>query len=246
MPCVAAGASVVISAGNAGLAVGQPANCNGAIAVGGLRHTGTKVGFSDLGTQIAISAPGGNCVITDPTDPCLYPDPDRDQHRRHRAGHQHVQRQLQLLGGHEFLGAAGVGHGRADAVGQPDAVTDAGTRDAAVLGSRLSDHRRRPRHADVTTCALPQRNSSSATAPPAPAAPACSTCAPRCLAVPAPSTTQALAFATPAAPAPGGTVTLDGSTSVPASGQTIDRLPVDPGRRRRHRHAGHTDQRRRP
>jgi serine protease len=41
------------------------------------------------------------------------------------------------------------------------------------------------------------------------------------LAVPAPSATQALAFATPAAPAPGDTVTLDGSTSVPASGKTI-------------------------
>ena len=30
-----------------------------------------------------------------------------------------------------------------------------------------------------------------------------------------------MAFATPAAPAPGDTVTLDGSTSVPANGQTI-------------------------
>ncbi len=41
------------------------------------------------------------------------------------------------------------------------------------------------------------------------------------LAVPAPSATQALAFATPVAPVPGDTVTLDGSTSVPASGKTI-------------------------
>ncbi|HET7526377.1 MAG TPA: S8 family serine peptidase, partial [Burkholderiaceae bacterium] len=41
------------------------------------------------------------------------------------------------------------------------------------------------------------------------------------LAVPAPGTTQALAFATPAAPAPGGSVTLDGSTSVAASGHSI-------------------------
>jgi serine protease len=58
-----AGASVVVSAGNGeGTAVGQPANCNGAIGVGGLRHAGTKVGFSDVGTQVAISAPGGNCV----------------------------------------------------------------------------------------------------------------------------------------------------------------------------------------
>jgi hypothetical protein len=40
-------------------------------------------------------------------------------------------------------------------------------------------------------------------------------------AVPAPGTTKPLAFATPAAPTPGATITLDGSTSVPAAGQTI-------------------------
>ena len=67
-----AGASVVVSAGNdAGLAVGQPANCSGAIGVGGLRHTGSKVGFSDVGPEIAISAPAGNCV--NDTGACLYP-----------------------------------------------------------------------------------------------------------------------------------------------------------------------------
>ncbi|HEX6722179.1 MAG TPA: S8 family serine peptidase [Burkholderiaceae bacterium] len=68
----AAGASVVVSAGNGeGTAVGQPANCAGAIGVGGLRHVGTKVGFSDVGTQVAISAPGGNCVNT--FGDCLFP-----------------------------------------------------------------------------------------------------------------------------------------------------------------------------
>ncbi|HSB98799.1 MAG TPA: hypothetical protein VLE45_02710, partial [Burkholderiaceae bacterium] len=41
------------------------------------------------------------------------------------------------------------------------------------------------------------------------------------LAVPAPATTQALAFATPAAPSPGDSVTLDGSTSVAGNGRTI-------------------------
>jgi serine protease len=67
-----AGASVVVSAGNdAGLAVGKPANCAGAIGVGGLRHIGTKVGFSDVGPEIAISAPGGNCV--NDQGECLYP-----------------------------------------------------------------------------------------------------------------------------------------------------------------------------
>lgn len=69
----AAGAVVVVAAGNSnGLAVGSPANCPGAIAVGGLRHAGTKVGFSDLGPEIAISAPAGNCVNTSASSPCLY------------------------------------------------------------------------------------------------------------------------------------------------------------------------------
>ena len=59
----AVGAVVVAAAGNsAGHAVSAPANCPGVIAVAGLRHAGTKVGFSDLGPDISISAPAGNCV----------------------------------------------------------------------------------------------------------------------------------------------------------------------------------------
>ena len=70
----ATGAVIVASAGNsAGHAVSTPANCPGVIAVGGLRHVGTKVGFSDLGTEIALSAPGGNCVDITPGAPCRYP-----------------------------------------------------------------------------------------------------------------------------------------------------------------------------
>lgn len=70
----AAGAVVVAAAGNsAGRAVGTPANCPGTIAVAGLRHAGTKVGFSDLGPEITIAAPGGNCVNTTTGSPCLYP-----------------------------------------------------------------------------------------------------------------------------------------------------------------------------
>ena len=70
----AAGTVIVASAGNStGRAVGVPANCPGVIAVAGLRHVGTKVGFSDLGTEIAISAPGGNCVNIAAGSPCLYP-----------------------------------------------------------------------------------------------------------------------------------------------------------------------------
>lgn len=69
---VAAGVTVVVAAGNSeGLAVGVPANCTGVITVAGVRHVGTKVGFSSIGAEVAIAAPGGNCVNT--TGACLYP-----------------------------------------------------------------------------------------------------------------------------------------------------------------------------
>ncbi len=68
----AVGTVIVASAGNSsGHAVSTPANCAGVIAVAGLRHLGTKVGFSDIGSQISISAPGGNCVNLNGA--CLYP-----------------------------------------------------------------------------------------------------------------------------------------------------------------------------
>jgi serine protease len=70
----AAGTVIVAAAGNSsGHAVGTPANCKGVIAVAGLRHAGTKVGFSSLGPEVAISAPGGNCVNTAANSACLYP-----------------------------------------------------------------------------------------------------------------------------------------------------------------------------
>ena len=71
---LAAGTAIVAAAGNsAGHAVGTPANCAGVIAVGALRHVGSKVGYSDVGPEIAISAPGGNCVNLGTNEPCLYP-----------------------------------------------------------------------------------------------------------------------------------------------------------------------------
>jgi serine protease len=70
----ARGVVVVAAAGNsASDSVGTPANCQRVIAVTGLRHAGTKVGFSALGPQIAIAAPGGNCVNIQSGQPCLYP-----------------------------------------------------------------------------------------------------------------------------------------------------------------------------
>jgi serine protease len=68
----ALGVLVVVSAGNEGGPVGSPANCPGVAAIAGLRHIGTKVGFSSLGNEIALSAPGGNCVNTGAGQPCLF------------------------------------------------------------------------------------------------------------------------------------------------------------------------------
>ncbi|TDM05755.1 MAG: peptidase [Ideonella sp. MAG2] len=66
----AANVTVVVAAGNEGLAVGAPANCAGVVAVAGVRHAGTKVGFSNLGPEVTVAAPAGNCVQE--TGLCLY------------------------------------------------------------------------------------------------------------------------------------------------------------------------------
>jgi serine protease len=65
------GVVVVVSAGNDDLAINSPANCSGAIAVAGLRHAGTKSGYSSLGPQATIAAPGGNCLTDEGV--CQYP-----------------------------------------------------------------------------------------------------------------------------------------------------------------------------
>src|SRR5882757_4920770 len=59
---VAAGVTVVISAGNEGGPVDSPANCVGVAGIAGIRQVGTKVGFSSLGPEAALAAPAGNCV----------------------------------------------------------------------------------------------------------------------------------------------------------------------------------------
>lgn len=66
------GMVVVASAGNEGGPVDAPANCPGVIAVGGLRHAGTKVGYSSLGLEVTVSAPAGNCVNVGIGEPCLF------------------------------------------------------------------------------------------------------------------------------------------------------------------------------
>jgi serine protease len=71
----ARGVLIVASVGNDGQVVAAPANCTGVLGVAGIRHAGTKVGFSNLGPGTGLAAPGGNCVNTNvtPTSPCLFP-----------------------------------------------------------------------------------------------------------------------------------------------------------------------------
>ncbi|MBL8202393.1 MAG: S8 family serine peptidase [Chromatiales bacterium] len=68
----AAGVLVIAAAGNDSGPVETPANCPGVLAVGGLRHVGTKVGYSSLGAQVGISAPAGNCPELDTTFLCGF------------------------------------------------------------------------------------------------------------------------------------------------------------------------------
>ncbi len=74
-----AGHVIVVAAGNEGGPVDAPANCKGAISVAGIRHAGTKVGYSNVsstGAAVTIAAPAGNCVNVSTTHPyalpCLY------------------------------------------------------------------------------------------------------------------------------------------------------------------------------
>lgn len=66
------GVLIVASVGNDGKAVGSPANCTGVLGVAGVRHAGTKVGYSALGARASIAAPAGNCVNLNPGEPCLF------------------------------------------------------------------------------------------------------------------------------------------------------------------------------
>ncbi len=69
----AQGTVIVAAAGNETGAVEEPANCPGVLAVAGLRHVGTKVGYSSFGSQVGVSAPAGNCVNTGIGEECLFP-----------------------------------------------------------------------------------------------------------------------------------------------------------------------------
>jgi serine protease len=226
-----AGASVVIAAGNdAGLAVGQPANCPGAIGVGGLRQVGTKVGFSDVGPQLSISAPAGNCVLTGQTDPCLYPILTATNTGTTTPATNTYSDSFDVSVGTSFS-APLVSGAAALMLSVNPTLAPAQVRSMLMASARAFPTTGGT--AGVPTCQPPTTTTQDE----------CYCTTTTCgagmldvraavLAVPAPSTTQALAFATPVAPAPGSTVTLDGSTSVAGSGRNITGYNwtlVDPG-----------------
>jgi serine protease len=72
---LAAGVVIVAAAGNDGGPIGAPANCRGVLAVAGVRHAGTKVGYSNVSSSsaaVGIAAPAGNCVNITTDLPCVY------------------------------------------------------------------------------------------------------------------------------------------------------------------------------
>lgn len=215
---VAAGVSVVVAAGNdTGLAVGRPANCPGAIGVGGLRHVGTKVGFSDVGPEISLSAPGGNCVNS--IGQCLFPLLTTSNTGTTTPVDHTYTDGIDATLGTSFssplvAGAAALMLSinpaltpaqvrtmlRASARAFPTTGGDPGT-----VACRAPDATPQFEcYCTTTTCGAGMLNVAGAVTQAAAA-----------------RATTALAFATPAAPTPGTTVALDGSTSVAANGRTI-------------------------
>ncbi|MBI0329873.1 S8 family peptidase [Burkholderia plantarii] len=66
---IARGVTVVVAAGNDGLANAQdrPANCTGVIAVGATDSTGKRAYYSNFSSEITLSAPGSNILSTSNT-----------------------------------------------------------------------------------------------------------------------------------------------------------------------------------
>ena len=100
------------------------------IAVAGLRHAGTKVGFSDIGPRGHDRRAGRQLrQHRRRRSPCLYPILTARQLRHDDAGRQRrhlLRRPQQRQPGHQLLDADGRGHGGADAVGRAEPDQRAG------------------------------------------------------------------------------------------------------------------------
>ncbi len=146
----ASGVLIVAAAGNDGGGVDKPANCSGVLAVAGLRHAGTKVGYSNLGSEVGIAAPAGNCF---PRSHAAGPEsslrvcaehPDQSRHAGADCGGLlHAIRAAILR--HQLLRTAGRGHRRIDEGGQSGA--DAGAADRAHQGQCAPLPHRQRHHA---------------------------------------------------------------------------------------------------
>jgi serine protease len=187
--------------------------------VGGLRQTGTKVGFSDIGPQISISAPAGNCVLEGQTDPCLYPILTATNSGTMGPGNNTYSDSFNFSVGTSFSAPLVSGTAalilslnptltptqvRSTLMSTARAFPTAGGTVGTAACQAPNGNQQLECYCTTSTCGAGMLDVRAAV-----------------LAVPAPSATQALAFATPSAPAPGDTVTLDGSTSVPANGLTV-------------------------
>ncbi len=66
---MARGVTVVVAAGNDGLANGQdrPANCTGVVAVGATDSTGKRAWYSNYSSEVLLSAPGSSILSTSNT-----------------------------------------------------------------------------------------------------------------------------------------------------------------------------------
>ena len=134
----------------------SPANCAGVLGVAGIRHAGTKVGFSNLGPGAGIGAPGGNCVNTQPftaRNPCLFPITAavNTRHARRPAASTYTDHVDRTQRRHQLLGAAGRRCCGADAF--PQLAIDAGAVHRAVARNCLTRSRRAaPRRRTSVTC----------------------------------------------------------------------------------------------
>ena len=168
---------VVISAGNEGTVVSSPANCPGVAAIAAIRHAGSKVGFSSLGPEVTIAAPGGNCVNIN-GGPCLFSLDTTSNTGSTVPASSFLHRPDQQQSRHQLFGAHRLGHRGPDAVAERESVhqpaAGAPARGRAPLPDQRSRRARRSRPA--TSRSMPRTSSSSsACAPPIPAAPAWST-----------------------------------------------------------------------
>jgi serine protease len=222
---LAAGITIVAAAGNEnGLAVGKPANCAGVIGVAGLRHTGTKVGYSNIGPEVSIAAPAGNCVNL--SGQCLFPlltttntgltTPATNTYSDGSNSSLGTSFSSPLVAGAAGLMLAAnpklspvqIKSGMTTTARVfPSSGASAGTPACQPPSSTEQDEC----YCTTTTCGAGMLDVGAAVAQ------AANT-----------RTTTALAFATPSAPDPGANVVLDGSTSVSAPGRTISSYQWSP------------------